>query len=420
MGRIVRLNISLDNSHSLDDFPVDLYSGLTSGDTTNLVYANIVSEDIPLDLMFEDSDLNISNDPNNPFVPHCYMRISSDGCYDEIIKLEVPRVDCEICVDFQEIIPEPTPTSIPPTPTSIPPTPTSIPPTATEGPTPTPTPTLPPGPTPTPTSTPTPTPSSTPGERGCRFVFVPDTISTTGYGLDYVQNGVIILTRFTDIAGQSTTYDGVVGTVFGVCSETYPLYYDFDGGQGAITDPIGVERPPNGGSCSINKSCIYTPPTPTPTSTDTPTTCNEYSLYMTGQGETSSQWEWTTCGGSTTTWTNVGSNYRVVCSETTPTLNYGDGFSLLNGDCGNYTVSRCTDGQQFTVAKNKNCMTGTPPTYSVGDVIQFKQMNVTNGSCYGETYCGTITATDSNTPHNALVSRNATVDDCNDTTHCGE
>ena len=81
MGRIVRLNISLDNSHSLDDFPVDLYSGLTSGDTTNLVYANIVSEDIPLDLMFEDSDLNISNDPNNPFVPHCYMRISSDGCY---------------------------------------------------------------------------------------------------------------------------------------------------------------------------------------------------------------------------------------------------------------------------------------------------------------------------------------------------
>jgi len=372
MGRIVRLNISLDNSHSLDDFPVDLYSGLTSGDTTNLVYANIVSEDIPLDLMFEDSDLNISNDPNNPFVPHCYMRISSDGCYDEIIKLEV--------------------------------TPTSIPPTATEGPTPTPTPTLPPGPTPTPTSTPTPTPSSTPGERGCRFVFVPDTISTTGYGLDYVQNGVIILTRFTDIAGQSTTYDGVVGTVFGVCSETYPLYYDFDGGQGAITDPVGVERPPNGGSCSINKSCIYTPPTPTPTSTDTPTTCNEYSLYMTGQGETSSQW----------------ANYRVVCSETTPTLNYGDGFSLLNGDCGNYTVSRCTDGQQFTVAKNKNCMTGTPPTYSVGDVIQFKQMNVTNGSCYGETYCGTITATDSNTPHNALASRNATVDDCNDTTHCGE
>jgi hypothetical protein len=148
MGRLVRLNISLDNSHSLDDFPVDLYSGLTSGDTTNLVYANIVSEDIPLDLMFEDSDLNISNDPNNPFVPHCYMRISSDGCYDEIIKLEVPRVDCEICVDFQEIIPEPTPTPTP-TPTNTPtPTPTNSP-----------TPTPANSPTPTSTETPTPTPT---------------------------------------------------------------------------------------------------------------------------------------------------------------------------------------------------------------------------------------------------------------------
>ena len=330
MGRIVRLNISLDNSHSLDDFPVDLYSGLTSGDTTNLVYAHIVSTDIPLNLTFEDSDLNISNDPNNPFVPHCYMRISSDGCYDEIIKLEIPRVDCEMCVDFQEIIPEPTPTSIPPTPTSIPPTPTSIPPTATEGPTPTPTPTLPPGPTPTPTPTPT-----------------------------------------------------------------------------------STNVPPTPTPTSTN-----VPPTPTPTSTDAPTTCNEYSLYMTGQGETSSQWEWTECGGSVTTWINTGSNYRVVCSETTPILNYGDGFSQLNGDCGNYTVTRCNDGQQFTVAKNKSCLSGTPPIYSVGDVIQFKEFSVTNGTCIGASYCGTITATDSNQPHDALVSRNATVDDCNDVLHC--
>lgn len=322
MGRLVRVNISLDDSHSLDDFPVDLYSGLTSGDTTNLVFANIVSSDIPFNLEFEDEDINVSTDPNNPFTPYVYLRISSDGCYDEIIKLNVPRVDCDLCVDFQEIIPEPTPTSVPPTPIPPTPTPTSIPPTATEGPTPTPTPTSTDGPTPTPTSTDSPTPTPT--------------------------------------------------------------------------------------------------NTPTPTSTDAPTTCNEYSLYMTGQGETSTQWEWTTCGGSTTTWTNTGSNYRVVCSETTPVKNYGDGFSLLNGDCGNYTVSRCEDGQQFTVAKNKNCDTGTPPTYSVGDVIQFKQMSVTNGSCYGATYCGTITATDSNTPHNALASRVATVDDCNDELHCTE
>jgi len=161
MGRLVRVNISLDDSHSLDDFPVDLYSGLTSGDTTNLVFANIVSSDIPFNLEFEDEDINVSTDPNNPFTPYVYLRISSDGCYDEIIKLNVPRVDCDLCVDFQEIITEPTATPTN-TPTNTPtPTPTSIPPTATEEPTPTPTPTSTDGPTPTQTSTPTPTPTPT-------------------------------------------------------------------------------------------------------------------------------------------------------------------------------------------------------------------------------------------------------------------
>ena len=53
MGRKVRVNFSLDNSHSLDDFSVDLYSGLTTGDVNSLVYANIVENDIPFDLEFE-------------------------------------------------------------------------------------------------------------------------------------------------------------------------------------------------------------------------------------------------------------------------------------------------------------------------------------------------------------------------------
>ena len=537
MGRIVRLNISLDNSHSLDDFPVDLYSGLTSGDTTNLVYANIVSTDIPLDLMFEDSDLNVSNDPNNPFVPHCYMRISSDGCYDEIIKLEVPKVDCEMCVDFQEIIPEPTPTSIPPTPTNV------------SNPTPTPTPIvvsdidvfLNNG------STPSSIYSYNPNTTVLTYLFdstnssydiantsnklwvydgggstslleyditlnpfsqtfnrtITSVSSNSGlcaindttlinidgsdvYELDITTNVPSATLKWSMITGRVvqgdymytttnklivtnngyiTQYDYATGTVevdIDISGTIPNAYGVFEYGSGIYIVDVGGEIYQIMGTSPYTLTLVddvlftvygasqipskitedFTPvtestptptptatdpePTPTPTSTPTPTpsptsgNCQEYQLWMTGQGETSSQWEWTECGGSVTTWTNVGANYRVVCSETTPTLNYGDGFSLLNGDCGNYTVSRCTDGQQFTVAKNKNCMTGTPPTYSVGDVIQFKQMNVTNGSCYGETYCGTITATDSNTPHNALVSRNATVDDCNDTTHCGE
>ena len=40
MARKVRIDLSLDNTHSLSDFPVSLYSGTTSGTTTELVYAN--------------------------------------------------------------------------------------------------------------------------------------------------------------------------------------------------------------------------------------------------------------------------------------------------------------------------------------------------------------------------------------------
>ena len=283
MSRKVRVNFSLDNNHSLNDFPIDLYSGLTSGDTTNLVYANIVEQDVPFDLEFEDSDLVINTNLSDPQHPYCFLRISSEGCYDQTIKLEVPRVDCEMCLQVAEIVPPtptPQPTSIPPTP--IPPTPgptsppqptsTNIPlPTATEEPGATPYPSATPTSTPTPTATvvpPTPTPTpAPPTPKICYFVFVPDSINTTGYGLDYTVNGQITLTRFSNIQSTPTTYDGVVGEVYGVCSESYPLYYDFDFGGGAITDPAGVERPPNGGSCLSNGNCAYISPTPNPLST---------------------------------------------------------------------------------------------------------------------------------------------------------
>ena len=535
MGRIVRLNISLDNSHSLDDFPVDLYSGLTSGDTTNLVYANIVSTDIQLDLMFEDSDLNVSNDPNNPFVPHCYMRISSDGCYDEIIKLEVPKVDCEMCVDFQEIIPEPTPTSIPPTPTNV------------SNPTPTPTPIvvsdidvfLNNG------STPSSIYSYNPNTTVLTYLFdstnssydiantsnklwvydgggstslleyditlnpfsqtfnrtITSVSSNSGlcaindttlinidgsdvYELDITTNVPSATLKWSMITGRVvqgdymytttnklivtnngyiTQYDYATGTVevdIDISGTIPNAYGVFEYGSGIYIVDVGGEIYQIMGTSPYTLTLVddvlftvygasqipskitedFTPvtestptptptatdpePTPTPTSTPTPTpsptsgNCQEYQLWMTGQGETSSQWEWTECGGSVTTWTNVGANFRVVCSETTPVLNYGDGFSTLNGDCNNYTVTRCNDGLQVTVAKNLSCLTGTPPTYSIGDIIQFKQYSFASGNCSGESFCGTITATDSNQPYDYVVSRAATIDSCEDLTHC--
>lgn len=102
MGRIVRVNFSLDSGHSLNDFPVNLYSGLTIGDTTNIVRSNILSADVPFNIEFEDSDLNINTDPSIHRHPYCYLRISSEGCIDETILLEVPRVDCEMCASFEE------------------------------------------------------------------------------------------------------------------------------------------------------------------------------------------------------------------------------------------------------------------------------------------------------------------------------
>jgi len=105
MSRKVRVDFSLYNNHSLDNFPIDLYSGLTSGDTTNLIYSNISSTDVPFDLEFEDSVLNVNDGTNDPHHPYCYLRINSEGCYDKIILLEVPRVDCEMCAIFVEVIP---------------------------------------------------------------------------------------------------------------------------------------------------------------------------------------------------------------------------------------------------------------------------------------------------------------------------
>ena len=76
MNRKVRVNFSLDNNHSLDDFPIDLYSGLTSGDTNSLIYSDIGSGDVPFDLEFQDSDLNVNDGTSDPHHPYCYLRIN--------------------------------------------------------------------------------------------------------------------------------------------------------------------------------------------------------------------------------------------------------------------------------------------------------------------------------------------------------
>lgn len=163
MARKVRIDLSLDNTHSLSDFPISIYSGTTSGTTTELVYANITSG--PVEFEVEDSDLNIVNGEH----PFLFVRFSSDGCHDEIVKVPVPRVDCEMCVSFvpygQPPTATPNPTNEPtPNPTASP-TPSETPdatPNPTNQPTPNPTNEPTPNPTPNPTAEPTPNPTANP------------------------------------------------------------------------------------------------------------------------------------------------------------------------------------------------------------------------------------------------------------------
>ena len=96
MSKLIRVNINLDNSHSLTDFPVDIYSGTTTGNTTNLVYAGVTTS--PVTFTVDDSIIEFG------------LKLVSTGCLDQVLLIESPSVDCEICADFVEFFdPVPTP-----------------------------------------------------------------------------------------------------------------------------------------------------------------------------------------------------------------------------------------------------------------------------------------------------------------------
>jgi hypothetical protein len=96
MSKLIRVNINLDNSHSLTDFPVDIYSGTTTGNATNLVYAGVTTS--PVTFTVDDSIIEFG------------LKLVSAGCLDQVLLIESPSVDCEICADFVEFFnPAPTP-----------------------------------------------------------------------------------------------------------------------------------------------------------------------------------------------------------------------------------------------------------------------------------------------------------------------
>ena len=96
MSKLIRVNINLDNSHSLTDFPVDIYSGTTTGNATNLVYAGVTTS--PVTFTVDDSIIEFG------------LKLVSTGCLDQVLLIKSPSVDCEICADFVEFFnPAPTP-----------------------------------------------------------------------------------------------------------------------------------------------------------------------------------------------------------------------------------------------------------------------------------------------------------------------
>ena len=98
MSKLIRVNINLDNSHSLTDFPVDIYSGTTTGNATNLVYGGVTTS--PVTFTVDDSIMDFG------------LKLVSTGCLDQVLLIESPSVDCEICADFVEYydpVPSPTP-----------------------------------------------------------------------------------------------------------------------------------------------------------------------------------------------------------------------------------------------------------------------------------------------------------------------
>ena len=282
MARKVRIDLSLDNTHSLSDFPVSLYSGTTSGTTTELVYANITSG--PVEFEVEDSDLNIVNGEH----PFLFVRFSSDGCHDEIVKVPVPRVNCELCVSFvpygqQQPQPTPVPTATPnPTPnaTNQPtpnptneatPNPT---PNATNQPTPNPTPnpTNEATPNPTPNATPNPTPSATIGSCVC----IEFTNASSGNRIGY----------YDDCSGEPQTItvgsnatESVCGNGNNITVSDAKLNYSINGdcvdGQcqtpSPSTTPLPTNTPPPSPTpnptTTPNPTATIPPPPPTPTST---------------------------------------------------------------------------------------------------------------------------------------------------------
>jgi hypothetical protein len=140
---------------------------------------------------------------------------------------------------------------------------------------------------PTTTTSSTTTSSTTTLSGNCRFIFVPDTVSTTGFGLRYNYGGVINA-LFSTLFGTPDNIGGEDGVVYTVCSTNSPAWW-VESSNNTTAFPSGVFALADGGSCFNNSQCEWIPTTTTSTSTTTtstttttttapPATCHDVTL----------------------------------------------------------------------------------------------------------------------------------------------
>jgi hypothetical protein len=190
----------------------------------------------------------------------------------------------------------------------VPPTTTTVAPTTTQAPT--------TSTTIAPTTTTTTIPTGT-----CRFVFVPDSVDTTGFGLRTNLGGQVN-TLFSNLFSSIATIGGVEGVVYNVCSSVFPLYWQ-ESTNTTVPYPEGVINLEDGGVCDENTDCVYVAPTTTTTTTLSPTTTTTTTLAPTT----------TTVAPTTSTTTAVPTTSTTTVAPTTTTTTLVDGCYEFEMDC---------------------------------------------------------------------------------------
>ena len=90
MSKLIRIKLSVDSEHSLTQFPVNVFTGITEDELT-LVLPNVIESP---------QDIFIDNEITSFFV-----KLTSIGCLDRVFKVLSPNADCHLCADIREIFP---------------------------------------------------------------------------------------------------------------------------------------------------------------------------------------------------------------------------------------------------------------------------------------------------------------------------